>query len=159
MHANQILSAIALLVATAHAHVNLVTPTPFGKPDTSPLSPDGSDFPCKKNMGFTASTSTNMVSGQSQTISFAGSAVHNGGSCQLSLTKDKAPTANSSFKVIYSIMGGCPGINGAPTTYQFKVPAEVPNGDYSFSWVSLASPLDISLDLPANIDKSPGQTT
>jgi hypothetical protein len=138
MPAKHIFSALALF-ATAYAHIKMAEPAPFGAPDTSPLQASGSDFPCKSSEtnGYKVLNNTQMQVGQQQSISFSGTAVHNGGSCQLSLTKDMAPTASSQFKVIYSIMGGCPGLDGATTTYQFKVPSEVPNGEYVFSWVSL----------------------
>lgn len=49
-----------------------------------------------------------MAVGSQQTLSFTGSAVHGGGSCQLSLTKDLKPTKDTDFRVILSIEGGCP---------------------------------------------------
>jgi hypothetical protein len=126
--------ALSLLMNGVYGHISMASPKPYGKPDTSPLSPSGANFPCKTDNGFGFSSSTHMLVGESQTISFAGTAVHNGGSCQLSLTKGYSPTASSDFKVIMSIEGGCPGLNGQTSTFDFKIPEEVPNGNYTFGW-------------------------
>ena len=134
MALRNVLAAIAFLSSTVSGHIALSSPVPFGHPDTSPLSPSGSNFPCKTDNGFGFSTVTNMKVGDSQTIAFSGTAVHNGGSCQLSLTPGYKPTTSSQFKVILSIEGGCPGLNGQTTTYDYKIPEEVPNGNYTFGW-------------------------
>lgn len=52
-----------------------------------------------------------MPLGSTQQLAFIGSAVHGGGSCQVSITYDQNPTASSTFKVIHSIEGGCPAKN------------------------------------------------
>lgn len=78
-------------------------------------------------------TMNNFKVGEQQTLSFSGSAVHGGGSCQLSVTTDKTPTKDSKFKVIHSIEGGCPGVDG-PATFKFDVPKELPNGEATFAW-------------------------
>ena len=62
-----------------------------------------------------------MAIGATQKLSFTGSAVHGGGSCQLALTKDAAPTPSSSWQVILSIEGGCPGVSG-PAEFDFTIP-------------------------------------
>jgi hypothetical protein len=49
------------------------------------------------------------------------------------VTTDKNPTKESKFKVIHSIEGGCPGVNG-PSTFEFTPPAELPNGEAVFAW-------------------------
>jgi len=127
--------AIGAFLATAvKGHIAMTQPVPYGHPDTSPLNPSGSNYPCKTDNGFTVNSITNLTMGKSQTLAFTGTAVHNGGSCQLSLTPGYTPTTDSAFKVIYSIEGGCPGVNGATNTYQFSVPSDVPNGDYSLAW-------------------------
>jgi len=128
----------AALMGSANAHVRMVEPAPLSPaPDTSPLDRSGSNFPCKKtSAGFIVNTTQDATVGQPFQLSFAGSANHNGGSCQLSLSKDDASalSSSSSFKVIYSIMGGCPGVSGVENSYQIKVPAEVPNGKYTMAW-------------------------
>lgn len=57
-----------------------------------------------------------------------GSAVHGGGSCQASFSVDGGQT----FKVVKSWIGGCP--DPAKMSFDFGVPAELPNGDALFSW-------------------------
>ncbi|KAF2433083.1 hypothetical protein EJ08DRAFT_584423 [Tothia fuscella] len=135
------LTTIALFLAAANAHMIMVTPTPFNNQslDNSPLQSSGSDFPCKSNgqAGFynAAGISNNMAIGEKQTLSFRGSAVHAGGSCQLAVTSDKAPTASSTWQVIQSIEGGCPSKTGdGPSTYDFSIPDGITPGDYVFAW-------------------------
>ena len=109
-------------------------PVPYSvdKIDNSPIT--ASQFPCKSQNGFTVSTMNNMAVGSQQTIKFKGTAVHGGGSCQLSVTMDTEPTANSVFKVIKSIEGGCPGVDGTTNEYNFELPDSIPNGKATFAW-------------------------
>jgi hypothetical protein len=69
-----------------------------------------------------------------------------GGSCQFSITTDTKPTKESQWKVIHSVIGGCPG--GTPhneNTSQdandpsipeidVTMPADLPSGQYTFAW-------------------------
>lgn len=93
-------------------HIQLVSPQPFIFNEfgpTNPLQPDGSDYPCKTPQGQSlkvGSAPTEMVIGQDQTISFNGTAVHGGGSCQFALAEGLEPTKDSTWKVIQSIEGG-----------------------------------------------------
>ncbi|KAG8529856.1 uncharacterized protein KY384_005337 [Bacidia gigantensis] len=90
-----------------------------------------------------------MAVGSSQQLSFFGTAVHGGGSCQLSLTTDNPPTKGSKWQVIHSIEGGCPAKNQAgnldekpgdprlqkaPDTYDYKIPDGIKAGPYTFAW-------------------------
>jgi hypothetical protein len=130
--------AAALLFSSAQAHISMNSPTPFSpKPDTSPMSAGGDNFPCKKSgSGLSVNTVTKATVGQPIELTFSGSADHSGGSCQVSLSKDdvSALSPNSQFKVIYSIMGGCPGLNGAENKYSVPIPTEVPSGSYTMAW-------------------------
>ncbi|KAI8950752.1 hypothetical protein F4801DRAFT_590115 [Xylaria longipes] len=141
----------AALVAAVNAHMKMATPAPFD-PDNlnnSPLDASGSDFPCKFSGAYTASGgNTNTYElGSSQELSFVGSAVHGGGSCQVVMTYDNPPTADSKWKVIHSIEGGCPAKQQAgnlpenpdgtdPYTYPYKIPSDIPNGKgvIGFTW-------------------------
>lgn len=145
---------IAALAATAglpavSAHMVINKPTPYGKSslNNSPLSPDGSDYPCKQRSGVYDAEGANNVMplGSTQELSFTGSAVHGGGSCQISITYDKEPTKNSVFKVIHSIVGGCPakGVEGnigndpngnGAGTYNFQIPQDLPTGEATLAW-------------------------
>ncbi|KAK3986281.1 hypothetical protein QBC44DRAFT_141043 [Cladorrhinum sp. PSN332] len=141
-------SSVSVLAAgsfasIAQAHMLLRTPAPYAGHISSPLDPSGSNFPCQ-NVAFTG-TATEMAQGSTQEMAFTGSAVHGGGSCQVSLTYDNPPTAASQWKVIHSIQGGCPARNtpgnlpenaalqGADT-YPFTIPADVPAGEATLAW-------------------------
>ncbi|KAI9748277.1 MAG: hypothetical protein M4579_007266 [Chaenotheca gracillima] len=86
-----------------------------------------------------------MPLGSTQKLAFKGGATHGGGSCQVSVTYDKNPTPKSQFKVIHSIIGGCPAKNtegniggdpnaADPDTYSFKVPDDLPTGQATLAW-------------------------
>ncbi|KAI1433517.1 hypothetical protein GGR50DRAFT_499572 [Xylaria sp. CBS 124048] len=139
----------AALVAAVNGHMIMKQPAPFDPSglNNSPLDASGSDFPCKFNGAYTATGGTTNVFGlgSSQPLSFTGSAVHGGGSCQVSITYDNPPTKNSKWKVIHSIEGGCPARNTAgnltpnpdssdPFTYQFKIPTDIPEGNGTIAW-------------------------
>ncbi|KAJ4985303.1 hypothetical protein SVAN01_09248 [Stagonosporopsis vannaccii] len=129
-----ILATATLCAYVADAHIIMASPVPFSvdKIDNGPISKE--QYPCKSNLGFTVSTMNSMAVGEQQTISFKGTAVHGGGSCQLSVTTDTEPTENSKFKVIKSIEGGCPGVDGTTNEYQFELPDSIPNGKATFAW-------------------------
>lgn len=125
---------VAALLASANAHITMKKPVPYSvdKLDNSPLTK--AQFPCKSQNGFTVSTMNQMKVGDKVQVQLDGSAVHGGGSCQLSVTLDTEPTANSKFKVIKSIEGGCPGVSGAAGSYDVEIPASIPNGKATFAW-------------------------
>jgi hypothetical protein len=129
--------AIAASLASVNAHMIMQSPVPYSvdKVDSGPIT--AAQFPCKSNLGYTVSTMNNMAVGEKQTLSFKGSAVHGGGSCQLSVTTDTEPSANSVFKVIKSMEGGCPGVDG-PLTFDFELPDSIPNGKATFAWTWFA---------------------
>lgn len=132
----------SLMIGTAKSHMIMKTPVPYGDPDNSPLSSSGSNYPCKVTSDPATFYSTDgiisqnsMVAGESQTLSFDGSAVHGGGSCQLAITNDMQPSASTSWRVILSIESGCPSTDGSgPSTYNYTIPAETEPGQYSFAW-------------------------
>lgn len=125
----------------------MASPQSYGQPDKSPLAHDGSNFPCKATSNAGAFV-TNMAIGQVQTLSFNGTAVHGGGSCQVSLTSDNPATKDSKWMVIHSIEGGCPARNTAgnlpegadpdttadPDTYKYSIPEGVAPGAYTLAW-------------------------
>lgn len=127
------LLAATALIATASSHIIMESPVPYSndKIDNSPIT--AAQFPCKVQNGFTVTKMNSMKVGETQKISFKGSAVHGGGSCQLSYTQDTTPTANSKFKVIKSIEGGCPGVDGVKT-FDFTLPDSIPSGKGTFAW-------------------------
>lgn len=124
----------------ALAHVQMSDPLPLRSPldtanadglrdydNTAPLSPDGSNFPCKgyhKNTPLRATA--NYTAGETYDLGLRGEATHHGGSCQLSLSYD----GGSSFKVIESMIGGCP----LEKSYKFTIPPQAPTGQALFAW-------------------------
>lgn len=135
------------IFASAFAHVMLENPVPYGRPtlNNSPLDSTGADFPCKLRPGVYDVTQMNYwTAGEAQTIRFLGSAVHGGGSCQFSVTEDLQPTKSSQWKVVYSVVGGCPAsvegnLPGGPMsrvadTFKVVLPKELPSGTYTFAW-------------------------
>ncbi|KAJ9148386.1 Lytic polysaccharide monooxygenase [Pleurostoma richardsiae] len=134
----------------ASAHMLMSVPEPFSQPalQNGPLDPSGSNFPCQLQSGgsYSAGTASNSFSlGSSQPLEFVGQAVHGGGSCQVSITYDTAPTKDSVWKVIHSIEGGCPargqtGNMGSdasaadPDTYNFTIPTDIPTGQVTLAW-------------------------
>ncbi|PSR82097.1 hypothetical protein BD289DRAFT_371789 [Coniella lustricola] len=140
-------SALLTTVPTASAHLIMNTPVPYGayaNPpiDNSPLVSTGANFPCKVtddpgtwySQAHIADANT-YAAGSVQTLAFNGSATHGGGSCQLALTSDMQPSAQTSWRVILSIESGCPTTDGVnPATYDWTVPADLAPGKYSFAW-------------------------
>jgi hypothetical protein len=150
MHFTSALVALAAAGFSAvHAHMLMNIPIPYGKSslNNSPLNGDGSDYPCKQRGGVYNAEGANTVMpvGSTQQLAFKGSAVHGGGSCQISVTYDKNPTKDSVFKVIHSIIGGCPAKNvdgnlpsdpngGGAGTYSFQIPKDLPPGEVTLAW-------------------------
>ncbi|KAK8187328.1 hypothetical protein HDK77DRAFT_428216 [Phyllosticta capitalensis] len=142
------ISALAALAATvisgSHAHMIMKSPVPYGKDslNNSPLDNSGSDFPCKQRSGvYDISEVNSMPVGVPQELSFTGSATHGGGSCQISVTLDQKPTKDSEWKVIHSIIGGCPtnaagnlATTDGASTFNFSMPEGMPNGQYTLAW-------------------------
>lgn len=127
------LIAAAAILSTASAHIIMENPVPYSKDkiDNGPIS--ASQFPCKSNLGFDVTQQNKMAVGEQQKLSFKGSAVHNGGTCQLSVALTQNPTADTVFKVIKTIEGGCPGKNGVDT-FDFALPDSIPDGEHTFAW-------------------------
>ncbi|KAK3196069.1 hypothetical protein K4F52_000937 [Lecanicillium sp. MT-2017a] len=137
------------LATLACAHIKITNPVPYGKNslNNSPLDASGSDFPCKQRPGvYDADGASNVYAqGSTQQLAFLGTAVHGGGSCQVSITTDLKPTKDSVWKVIKSIEGGCPakgqtgnmGNNAGaevPYKYDFDIPKELAAGNYTLAW-------------------------
>ncbi|CAI6269172.1 unnamed protein product [Periconia digitata] len=123
------LHALTLLpfLPTALTHMQMIDPSPLRDPHSNraaepkdyniltPLHADGSDFSCK---GYQWNTPlvpvATYTAGQKYSITLKGGATHGGGSCQISLSCDNGVH----FKVLESIVGGCP----LKSTYEFGVP-------------------------------------
>ncbi|KAI4599289.1 mucin 12, cell surface associated [Pestalotiopsis sp. 9143b] len=142
-------SAAMTLLPGCMSHIVLENPRPFLKAEDGPSNPNtAATFPCKVPEGARLEMDgapTEMAIGEDQLLTFSGTAVHGGGSCQISLTSDIdddfRPNKESHFSVIHSIEGGCPARNQSgnldgPNTdqYFFKIPAAVSPGNYVLGW-------------------------
>lgn len=140
-------ASVLALAASASAHMVMEFPKPYGNPNNSPLENSGADFPCKAT-GPESYVITEMNvwnAGETQNVRFKGGATHGGGSCQFSLTDDMAPTKESAWKVVHSVIGGCPSSHpenynddasnqDGLSTYPITLPADLPAGEYTFAW-------------------------
>lgn len=126
MFKQSLLAASACFIA-ANAHLFISSPKPLpGNAIKDPLKDDGSNFPCH-GVALPGSGGQSMAVGAEQKLAFdlempktqssgvyqggPNTAVHGGGSCQLSITYETDPEKvkqASAWKVIYSIEGGCP---------------------------------------------------
>ncbi|KAJ5995102.1 CAZyme family AA11 [Penicillium waksmanii] len=137
------LIATVLSASMVNAHMIMSNPVPYSKDslNNSPLAADGSDFPCKLRSNTFEVTKENIIAqGASQQLTFEGSAVHGGGSCQISLTTDREPTKDSEWKVIQSYEGGCPAkadgnLSGNDdSVFHFDMPSDIEAGKYTLAW-------------------------
>jgi hypothetical protein len=158
MYTKTFTAAIAAsLFASASAHFMINSPTPIAASAIKdPLSADGSNFPCH-GADLSTGTVTTLAVGADTPLKFelaggANTAVHGGGSCQLSLTYETDATKlkdPASWKVIQSFVGGCPtnAMGNLPTAvecpasapncvnnFSFKIPTEAQNGAAVLAW-------------------------
>ncbi|KAF2497559.1 hypothetical protein BU16DRAFT_456589, partial [Lophium mytilinum] len=134
------LLAVSSCLSIASAHMQMSWPYPLRSPldplnppemkdynMISPLDPSGDDYACKGyqyNTPWRPTASYNP--GETYNITIVGGATHGGGSCQISLSYDNGVT----FKVIKSIIGGCP----IALTYDFTIPTTAPSGEALLAW-------------------------
>ncbi|KAF4546360.1 Lytic polysaccharide monooxygenase [Lasiodiplodia theobromae] len=136
----------------ADAHIHIAKPVPYGLSALghdlkAPISDDLS-FPCHNNFNFSGEV-PEMVVGEDQQLVFYPQidedgydepAVHGGGTCQLSITLDVPPTSQSTFKVIKTIEGGCPGLSNedgttrAVNSFTYQIPKIALNGQQTLVW-------------------------
>ena len=149
---------LGLVAAGAKAHMIMQNPTPIKSNDIKdPLESSGANFPCH-GQALSPSGGASWSAGSSQTLTFqlnggANTAVHGGGSCQLSVTYETDPEKvkdPSNWYVIHSVEGGCPAITkgnlqtatacssigqtDCVNSFPFEVPKELKNGAATFSW-------------------------
>jgi hypothetical protein len=140
------IAAAAAFLPLIEAHMKMVSPLPYGGiTDNSPLDPTGSNFPCKTAPGAykAAGNAVTFTPGKAGKMVLQGQAVHGGGSCQISITYDDPPTAESVFKVVQSYEGACPiftegnlGDNASIDQPPFDVtlPTGLKAGPATFAW-------------------------
>lgn len=159
--------ATLLAVLGVDAHMIMNTPVPYNLNGQAPLlqtSPLGPDF-AFPGQGLSRVVEMNKYTagGAPIEVQFTGSAMHKGGSCQFSVAPGTTPPSDpKAWKVITSIIGGCPGETdgegnlqtigqdpeGRPTaqqctsfeekeclkTFKIPVPKELASGSYTFAW-------------------------
>jgi hypothetical protein len=147
MHLIHALAVAGVLPLLVSAHMEMIVPLPINSakdpkvPDnlkdysyTAPLLDTGTNFPCKGyHLQETSHVSkATYKAGETAKLEIAGSAVHGGGSCQISLSYDNGAT----WKVIKSMIGGCP----VTTSYDFTIPTDAPSSDdalLAWTWFNL----------------------
>lgn len=133
------LCTLSILVPGAYPHMQMQTPSPLRDPNSNrvaeakdyniltPLKSDGSDFACK---GYQWNTPLDSVAkytaGETYPLVLKGGATHGGGSCQVSLSCDNG----IHFKVLKSIIGGCP----VKKEYEFTIPQYAESGQCLLAW-------------------------
>lgn len=136
------------LAAGASAHITMAFPSPFTAPAVTQSPISYANFPCQSTSTAAFAGPTNTVSlGAEVDLKFNGEAVHGGGSCQISITYDTEPTADSVWKVVKSFEGGCPARNTVgnlgddtsatapvPFDYNFTMPDNIPSGAGTMAW-------------------------
>ena len=151
----------AILLAAircASAHMAMQSPVPFaGTQMKDPLSAGA--FPCHANPStFDFSAAQPIKAGESTLFSFtnmagpgSSAAVHGGGSCQFAIAKQGACTDPKDWKVLKTVIGGCPAT--AESNIQYKqcsgpdidekecvksynvpIPKELEDGNYVLAW-------------------------
>ncbi|EOD46824.1 hypothetical protein BKCO1_34000119 [Neofusicoccum parvum] len=167
MYTSTTFAAVALsLLGSASGHMIMNKPTPYSasKVQSSPLDGTTYAFPCQGGTDasyYKGTEATTIAAGDNTTLSFTGSAVHGGGSCQVSVTYENPPPADQSkWKVIHSMIGGCPAsaegniatsgtdADGRPNgeqcsgesgdncvkQYSIQIPKELKSGSATFAW-------------------------
>lgn len=135
------LAAAIGLLSAAHAHMEMTFPPPFRSKYnpyttdidysmTSPLDASGANFPCKGYQSLYDTPQGRAVTtwspGQTVNFTLTGSATHNGGSCQASLSYDRGRT----WTAVHSYIGQCP----LKSTWSLTLPNDTPAGDALFAW-------------------------
>ncbi|ETN41984.1 uncharacterized protein HMPREF1541_03923 [Cyphellophora europaea CBS 101466] len=145
-----VLLTVLLMATQSCAYVQMSWPYPLRSPRdpavlenlkdydlSSPLRNDGSNFACKRYQYSDTNPQADEIkavydSGSVYNISLVGGSTYSGGSCQISLSYDNGQT----FKVIQSIIGGCP----LTPNYNFTIPSFAPSSNtvlLSWSWFNL----------------------
>ena len=164
-----ILGVIQLFTAFVSAHMIMNTPQGFPGiiDEVNPLDPPQFQFPCQAGPdgNYSYSTPTIATVGDTILVNFTGSAVHGGGTCQFSIAKYPPPADPKKWKVIHTILGGCPataplnlasigedaeqrldgphcsGTGGeylnCVKSYNIPIPDGMPNGEFVLSWTWL----------------------
>ncbi|KAH7346490.1 hypothetical protein BKA65DRAFT_502578 [Rhexocercosporidium sp. MPI-PUGE-AT-0058] len=145
------ITALVALITTASAHMEMKWPPALSgryngftvtqdNNNHAPLSPDGSDFPCRSHLSDLGTPAGASVvtwnAGAEYNFTITGAieaptapAFHNGGSCQAALSYDGGKT----WKVIHSYQGACPTSTGG--SFKFNIPSDAETGGAVFAWL------------------------
>jgi hypothetical protein len=112
---------VTSFICLANAHMFISEPKPLpGNAIKDPIDPSGSNFPCH-GASLPSSGGQSISAGSTFPLQLelgggANTAVHGGGSCQMSITYETDPVKvkdPKNWHVIYSIEGGCPSNTAA----------------------------------------------
>lgn len=144
------LAAAVAFLPMIEAHLAMVNAGVYGGGDPlPPLEENGSNFPCTlSDFSSSDGEGPTLNPGQGAQIQLKGTAVHGGGSCQVSITYDQPPNKNSVWKVMKSWQGACPiehpgnlplPPDGQPLSNTlpplgYTVPDGLPSGKATIAW-------------------------
>jgi hypothetical protein len=139
------LCTLPLLLPLAFSHMQMIDPSPLRDPQSNrtsepkdyniltPLAADGSNFACKGYQWDTPLVSVATYNaGQTYNLTLKGGATHGGGSCQISISCDNGVH----FKVIKSMIGGCP----LEKSYEFTIPEDAESAQCLVAWTWYVGP-------------------
>lgn len=132
---------IVLFISSSSSHIQMQNPPPrkskfnhfVSEPDIdynmmAPLFSDGSNFPCKHySKDKTVAT---YIAGDTIQVTLFGTTIHNGGSCEFSISYDNERT----FLVLYRVIRNCM-LSGM--SFSVPLPKSTPSCDscvFSWSW-------------------------
>jgi hypothetical protein len=133
-----VFSWLLLAADLASCHLFISSPRPIEETAVKePLSASGDNFPCH-GVSLPTEGGIKMRAGSKQALEFdtgkgANTAVHGGGSCQVSISYESDPESlkdPQNWSVLYSIQGGCPSNTHQNLDSVFTSPA----GDYLGAW-------------------------
>jgi len=134
------------LLTNAHLHMMNMQGAYLTSQNLHPVDPSGSNFPCTaEDFNRKNGEGPTIIPGKGSNIQLMGTAIHSGGSCQISITYDSPPNKNSDWRVIKSFEGGCPlkqvgnlpeslGIDHRLPPLEYTVPQGIPSGAATIAW-------------------------
>ena len=138
----------APLLTNAHLHITGMQGAYLSDiyENVHPIDPSGANFPCGvHNFNSKNGEGPTLIPGMGSNIQLLGTAVHSGGSCQVSITYDSPPNRDSNWRVIKSFEGGCPvnhngnldvglGVDNKLPPLVYTVPKGMPGGAATIAW-------------------------
>ena len=134
------------LLANAHLIITTTQGAYLGDQNSDPVHISGFNFPCAvSSFDNVNGEGPTLVPGMGSNIQLLGTAVHSGGSCQISITYDSPPNKDSNWRVIKSFEGGCPvkhtgnldeslGVYNKLPPLEYTVPQGLHSGAATIAW-------------------------